>query len=82
MKNSFGENFFEKLDANEITYEEIEAVALQKPNVRPRGDNSISQTDVQPTNDKEVQNSNTLKTVLIIGGIGFLAWQFFKKKKG
>lgn len=76
MKSRFGNNFFEMYNRDELSYEQIQAVALEKnsPQNRP----SVLPRDVA-ANSSNVQRNNTLKTLIIVGALGYITYTLLKK---
>ena len=79
MKSRFGDNFFEMYDRDELSYDQIQAVALEKNSRQTTP--PISAVDASASSST-TQRNNTLKTILIVGALGYIAYTIYKKSRG
>ena len=75
MKSLRGNNFFEMYNRDELSYEQIQAVFLPQINIRRP---SVLPRDVA-ANSSNVQRNNTLKTLIIVGALGYITYTLLKK---
>jgi len=92
MKRTYGEDFFQKYQNGEISYEAVRRLVLQKPMfaLSSGGNNEnilVGAPEQQLTGSTSERSNgqakmNIVKTLAIVGALAYIGYRIYKSRKG